>query len=138
MLKATLFGTIAAVIGVIVTVLIADAVSGPLMVTPPGADAPEELPMAAAISGTVVGGIAGLILAALSARLLGANAANAFVGICIVGLIGYGAYSFSATEQIATGVWLNVMHVVAAIPIVGLLFQQILKRSTPTPIAAGA
>lgn len=129
MLKSTLAGTVAAVIGVAITVVIADAVSGPLMVTSPGADAPEELALGAAIAGTVTGAIAGLTLAALCARFLASKAAAVFLGICLVGLVAYGLFSFSATEEVVGGVWLNVMHVVAAIPIVGLLYQQIGKRS---------
>ena len=125
MLKSTLIGTIAAVIGVVLTLFIADAVSGPLMVTPPGSDAPEELLLDAAIPATVIGGLAGLGLAAACARLLGAKAATAFLAICAFGLVAYGVLSFTAAEELATGVWLNVMHVVAAIPIVGLLHRQI-------------
>lgn len=91
------------------------------MATPPGGDALEEIAIGAALSGTVVGGIAGLVIAALSKRLLGNNAVAAFVGICVVGLIVYGVFTFSATEELASGIWLNLMHIVAAIPIVGLL-----------------
>lgn len=120
MLKSALFGTIAALVVVTVTALIADAVSGPLMVTSPGADAPEELAVGAALAATVIGGIAGLGLAALCKRFV-AEPIPVFVGICIVGLVGYGIFSFTATETVAVGVWLNVMHVVAAVPIVGLL-----------------
>ncbi len=128
MLKATLIGTIGALVAVTLTVLIADAISGPLMVTSPGADAPEELALSAALFGTVAGGIAGLVLAALCGRLLGAKATTAFLAICLVGLVAYGAFSFSATEEIATGAWLNAMHVVAAIPIVGLLAAELTDR----------
>lgn len=123
MLKATLFGTLAALVAVVIALLIGDAVSGPLLVTSPGADAPEELEIGAALMATVVGAFAGLGLAALCRRLL-ANGAAVFVGICVVGLIGYGIFSFSASEEVATGVWLNVMHIVAAIPIVGALSRQ--------------
>ena len=123
MLKATLFGTLAALVAVVAALLIGDAVSGPLLVTSPGADAPEELELGAALMATVVGAVVGLGLAALCRRLL-SNGAVVFVGVCVVGLIGYGIFSFSASEEVATGVWLNVMHIVAAIPIVGALAQQ--------------
>lgn len=135
MLKSTLIGTVVAVIGVTAAVFIADAISGPLMVTSPGAAGPEELAVGAAISGTVFGGIAGLILAALCARFLGTRATSAFLVICFVGLIAYGTFSFSASEQVATGAWLNVMHVIAAIPIVGLLTRELNNRSTHTAAA---
>ncbi|MFK8022813.1 MAG: DUF6069 family protein [Ilumatobacter sp.] len=123
MLKAALFGTLAALVAVVATFLIGDAVSGPLLVTSPGADAPEELEIGAALIATVFGAVVGLGLAALCRRLLSAGAA-VFAGICVVGLIGYGIFSFSASEEVATGVWLNAMHIAAAIPIVGALVRQ--------------
>lgn len=124
MLKAAAFGTVGALIAVAITYLIGDAISGPLMVTPPGGDAPEEVLLGAALFATVVGAVAGLVLAALSKRFL-SNPASAFVGICVLGLVAYGAMTFAAGEDLATGLWLNVMHVAAALPIVGLLGKEI-------------
>lgn len=133
MFKAALLGTIVAIAGVIVTALVADAISGPLLVTSPGAEGPEALALGAAIAGTVAGGIAGLILAAIIGRFFAAKASTVFIGICVAGLVAYGAFSFSAAEQFSTGLWLNVMHVVAAIPIVGLLLQQLSGKTTNSP-----
>lgn len=124
MLKATFIGLVGALIAVVITLLIGDAVSGPLLVTSPGADGPEELEIGAALMATVVGAVAGLGLAAATRRFA-TNAAAVFVGVCVVGLIGYGVFSFTASEEFATGVWLNVMHVVAAVPIVGALTRQL-------------
>lgn len=123
--KAGLIGTVVGAIGVAITFLIADAVSGPLMATSVGADVAEEVPMVAAVGGAVFGGIIGIILAAISKQFLGAKAASVFVGICVVALVAFGALSFSATEEISAGIWLNVMHIVAAVPIVGLLAQNL-------------
>jgi len=122
MLKAAILGVIGAVVAVAITLLIADAVSGPLLVTAAGADVAEEAPLAGAIMFTVLGGVIGLGIAALAKRFLG-NPVPAFLGICIVGLIVFGIFPFTAAEETATAIWLNVMHVVAAIPIVGLLTQ---------------
>lgn len=120
MLRAGLLATLGAVVAVAIAFLIGDAVSGPLIATSPGADAPEEIALGAALSATVVGGIAGLAMAVLAERLL-PKPVPVFVGVCIVGLIAYGIFTFSASEGLAAGVWLNVTHIVAAIPIVGLL-----------------
>lgn len=129
LLKSGLIGTVGAVVAVAITFLIGDAISGPLLATSPGTDAPEAVAIGAALAGTVVGGIAGIILAAISKQFLGAKAAAIFVGICVVGLVAYGAFSFTATEEISAGIWLNVMHIVAAIPIVGLLVQNLNERT---------
>ncbi len=124
MLKAGLIGTIGALVAVAIVFLIGDAVSGPLMVTPPGGDAPEEVVIGVALFSTVIGAVVGLGLAALCKRFLG-NPATAFLGICIVGLILYGILPFTAGEDTATGIWLNLMHIAAAIPIVGSLTREL-------------
>lgn len=124
MLKAALFGIVGALVAVAIAVILGDGISGPLILTSPGADAPEELALGAALFATVIGGIAGVGLAALCRRFLD-SPAPAFVGICIAGLVGYGIFSFTASEAVATGVWLNVMHIAAAIPIVGLLAAEL-------------
>ena len=124
MVKTAGIGIVAAVIGVVITFLIADAISGPLLVTPAGSDTPEETTVFLAAIFTVVGGIVGLGLAVLCRRFL-SNPAAAFVGICVVGLILYGILPFAAAEEVATAVWLNVMHLVAAVPIVGGLARDL-------------
>lgn len=124
MLKATLFGIIGALVAVAITMVIGDAVSGPLIATPPGADAPEEIAIGAALFATVFGGVVGLGLAALLGRFV-ANPVPVFLGICVVGLVAYGAFSFSAAEETSTGVWLNIAHIAAAGPIVGALTKEL-------------
>jgi len=42
-----------------------------------------------------------------------------------VALVMYGTVPFTAAEETTTAVWLNVMHVLAALPIVGLLARQL-------------
>lgn len=120
MVKAGLIGALAALVVVAITFLTGDAVSGPLMVTPPGSEVPEEVTLGAALFSTVVGGVFGIGIAALCSRFAGAPA-KTFLGICVVSLVVYGVFPFLAGENIATGIWLNIMHVAAAIPIVGSL-----------------
>ncbi len=137
MVRAGLIGTLVAVVAVAIAFFIGDAVSGPLMVTPPGGDAPEELVLAPAVFSTVIGGIVGLGLATLFKRVVG-NPVPAFVGFCIVALIAYGAFSFTAAEEFATGVWLNVFHIAAALPIVGALARAMQGASAATSQASGS
>jgi uncharacterized membrane protein len=106
---------------VAVVYFIADAVSGPLTVTPPGGDGVEEVPISAAVTFTVLGGLVGVVLALLSTRLK--RSVNVFTGICLVSLVLYGIAPFGAAESTSTAIWLNVMHLAAAIPIVGMLRQ---------------
>lgn len=135
LLQTAVVGIVAAVIAVVVVFFIADAVSGPLMVTPPGGDVAEELPAGAAVFGTIVGGIVGVGLALVSRRL--SRPDQVFVGICVVALILYGVFAFSATDSTSTGVWLNIMHLVAAAPIIGLLVRW-LTTAAAAPSAASA
>jgi hypothetical protein len=124
MVKAAGVGIVAAVVGVVIMFLIADALSGPLLVTPVGADSPEETTVVLAAVFTVVGGIVGLGIAALCKRFLG-NPPAAFLGICAVGLTLYAIMPFVAAEEVATAIWLNVMHLVAAAPIMGSLVTEL-------------
>ena len=84
MVKTAGIGIVAAVIGVVITFLIADAISGPLLVTPVGADSPEETTVFLAAVFTVIGGIVGLGIAALCQRFLG-NPPRRFSGSVLWG-----------------------------------------------------
>ena len=117
--KAGAIGTGVAVILVLVTLFIADAASGPLLVTTPGADAPEEVPIGGAAIFTILGGLVGIALATGLLRV--ASPRRIFLIVCVVGLVLYGISPFTAAEEVSTALWLNVAHVAAAIPIVGML-----------------
>lgn len=130
MLKAGVLGTVGALVAVAITFFIGDAVSGPLMVTPPGGDVAEEVLVGAALFSTVLGSVIGIGLAALCKRFVG-KPIPVFLGICLVGLIVFAIFPFTAGENVATGVWLNVMHIVAAIPVVGMLVKALQAPDTP-------
>ncbi|MEM7273075.1 MAG: DUF6069 family protein [Actinomycetota bacterium] len=119
LLRSAGTGIVAAVIAVIIVYLIGDAVSGPLLAESPGTDGPEEVPLFGAAFSTVVGGIFGTVLALILSRL--PRSVELFTGICVVILVLYGIFAFGAADDAATGVWLNLMHLAAAIPIVGSL-----------------
>ena len=114
-------GIVAAVGAVVITFFIADIISGPLMATQPGADGAQEVPLAGAAISTLIGGVVGTVLAFMTSRT--ARATLLFLAICVVGLVLYGLLAWSAAETTSTGVWLNVMHLAAAVPIVGKLTQ---------------
>ncbi|NOX28487.1 MAG: hypothetical protein GXP35_00315 [Actinobacteria bacterium] len=105
---------------VVVTVVffVASAATDNLLVTPPGGDAPEEVVLGTALFAAAVGGVVGAVLAWATNRF-GRRPRRVFVAVCVVGLVLYGIVPFTAAEQAATAVWLNVMHVAVAIPVVG-------------------
>jgi hypothetical protein len=129
LVQNAIVGTVVALAAVVVTFFIADAVSGPLMATDP-AGAVTEVPLPGAIIGTVIGGIVGALLA-LGVRNLD-RSVEAFLGVCLIGLVLYGIYAFVQAEGFAAGLWLNVMHIAAAVPIVGILTRWLQAR-TPQP-----
>ncbi len=131
--KNGLIGMIVALVLVLVTYLVADAASGPLVVTQPGSDTPAAVPLGAALVFTMLGGAAGIGLASIVNRL--GRPRSTFVAVALVALALYGIMPFAAAEQVSTAVWLNVMHVAAALPIVGLLARAFPDRSASRPAA---
>lgn len=119
LLRAGSIGIGMALVLVAIVFFIADSASGPLLVSIPGSETPEEVPIGAALFFTVLGGFIGIGLAWSSGRLR--RPRSSFVIICVVALVLYGIQPFTAAEETAAAIWLNVMHVAAAIPIVGML-----------------
>jgi len=118
-----------ALILVTVTYLIADATSGPLLVTQPGGDTPQAVPLAAALGFTAIGGAVGIGLAHVMNRL--GRTRTTFIIATAVALVLYGIMPFTAAETTSTAIWLNVMHVAAAVPIVGLLARSLPEATKP-------
>ena len=128
--KAAGLGTTAALVLVVITYLIADAASGPLLVTQPGGDNAEEVAVGAVVAFTVLGGVVGLGLALVVSRR--SWPASMFAAVCAAALLLYGVVPFTAAEQTSTAIWLNAMHVAAAVPIVGLLARSLAdERNQP-------
>ncbi len=126
LLRSAGMGIVAAVVAVVIVYLIADGASGPLLAEQPGSDGPEEVPLGGAIFATVIGGLVGTAIAFLAGRT--GRPVEIFVGICVVGLILYGLFALTAADDPTTGIWLNVMHIAAAIPIVGSLVRWLQAR----------
>ncbi len=136
LVKAGLIGIAVALALVTVGYLTADAVSGPLLVTQPGGESVAEVVIGQALMFTVLGGGVGIGLA-LVAQRLGRPQAT-FVAVCAVGLVLYGIIPFTTAEETLTAIWLNVLHLAAAVPIVGLLSRQlpVERRATGRPLSA--
>lgn len=129
LLRSATLGIVAALVAVVIVYLIADAASGPLITAQPGSEA-AEIPLGGAIFSTVVRGLVGTAIAVLADRT--PRPVEIFVGICVVGLVLYGLAALRVAEDTATGIWLNVMHIAAAVPIVGLLAQWLRGRQPKT------
>jgi peptidoglycan/LPS O-acetylase OafA/YrhL len=121
-------GIIVALALVLVTYLVGDAVSGPLLVTQPGSDTPDAVQLTQALVFTVVGGAVGIGLALVATRL--GRPRTTFVAVSVVALGLYGIMAFVAADTTSTAVWLNAMHLAAALPIVGLLARSLPERRT--------
>lgn len=133
MLKSGAIGIVVAVVAVAITFLIGDAVSGPFMTTQPGSDVAEEAMIGGALGFTVFFGLIGIGIAALTKRF--SNPAKVFLTICVVALVIYGVFPFLAADEVSTAIWLNVMHIAAAVPIVGMLVRELQGAETQAPVA---
>jgi len=128
--KAAGLGTTVALGLVLVTYLIADAASGPLLVTQPGSDSAEEVALGAVVAFTILGGAVGLGLALVVNRR--SWPPSTFIAVCAGALALYAIVPFTAAEQTSTAIWLNAMHLAAAAPIIGLLARSLAdERNQP-------
>jgi peptidoglycan/LPS O-acetylase OafA/YrhL len=130
LVKAAAFGTAIALGLVLIVYLVADAVSGPLLVTQPGSDEITEIALGTVVAFTVLGGAVGLGLALVVNRR--SWPPSTFVAVCIAALALYAIVPFIAAEQTSTAIWLNAMHLAAAAPIIGLLARSLAdERNQP-------
>jgi peptidoglycan/LPS O-acetylase OafA/YrhL len=128
--KAAGFGTAIALGLVLIVYLVADAASGPLLVTQPGSDDITEIALGTVVAFTVLGGAVGLGLALLVNRR--SWPPSTFIAVCIAALALYAIVPFTAAEQTSTAIWLNAMHLAAAAPIIGLLARSLAdERNQP-------
>ncbi|MEM9133213.1 MAG: DUF6069 family protein [Actinomycetota bacterium] len=119
LIRTAAVGTVAAIVAALIVYFIADAASGPLLVTPAGADEAQELPLGAVIASTIFGGIVGTLVALVARRL--SRPRTLFLSVCIVGLLLSFITPFTGSEETSTAIWLVIMHIAVAIPIVGSL-----------------
>ncbi len=129
LIKTGALATSVAVVLVVIVHLIARGSGDDLVVVSEvGLGPPKVREIFVTIAATVAGGIIGMALASLARRFT-PRPQIAFVSVCILGLIGYGILAFIRADQNSTAIWLNVMHIAAAIPIVGALTYLLANRS---------
>lgn len=131
LIRIAAISLITALVAVSLVYTIADSLSGPLMAAQPGSDESTQLTLANAVGATFFGGIIGTILAFVVSRLK--RSVQIFAGICLVGLVLYGVVAYNAADDTTTGLWLNIMHLTAAIPIVGGLARWLSTATGRTP-----
>lgn len=122
-LRSAATGILIAAVLVTVVWVIARLVGDDLRAQTPGAEAEAKLPfylpaITTIILGTIATGIALLF------RRRGWSS-RIFYGIAVAFLIVYGVVALGAADATSTGIWLNVMHLVAAAAIVPPLAQGI-------------
>lgn len=117
------FGKAVIAANVAVTVIYAVArATGDQLITRPefGSGEPEPLGLAVVLGATVAGGLIGVGLSLLCRRVT-TRPERAFLTISTVALVAYGVLAFVRAETAGTALWLNLMHVGAAIPLIGTL-----------------
>ena len=108
-------GTGMAVLLVASAYFLANASAGPLVVTGAG-----EVTLGNVIGFTILGGTVGAVLAYVIGRF-GRRPRLTFLAVTLIALAGYAVVPFTAAESIETAVWLNIFHVVVAVPVIGML-----------------
>ena len=76
-----------------------------------------ELKLGVAVAAVVFGGTVGVGLTVLARRFT-PRPRMFFLGVSVLGLILYGILAFVRSEEASTAIWLNAMHIAAAVPIV--------------------
>ncbi len=119
-----------ALAGVVGTWLVATGVTGGLVVDQ--GSGPEEVGVLAAVGATICGVGIGL---AFLARRFSARPRRTFLAVCAVALAAYGVVPFLVAESAAVAIWLNVLHLVVAVPVVGGLARlPALGEADPDPV----
>ena len=127
--KTAFIATAIAILDVLVAFGIARLLDQSFIVRPEfGSGSASELQVWVVAGATALGGIAGLILAVVSKRF-GAQATMVFLAASLLGLVAYGVLSFIRADATSTALWLNALHLVAAVPIVGLLANELNRRA---------
>lgn len=94
---------------------LSNGIAGPLVVTGAG-----EVTLGNVIGFTIFGGTVGAALAYVIGRFA-RRPRMTFVALTVIALAGYSVVPFSAAESVDTAIWLNIFHLVVAIPVIGTL-----------------
>lgn len=124
LVRAASMATVMAIVLVTIVLLFARAFSGDLLVDTPGSDELQEITVGAAMFSTVLGGIVGAAIAATVWRFA-RRPRLTFLAVTIVLSILYSIVPFRAADDSAAALWLVVMHVVVAVPVIGALTREL-------------
>lgn len=119
-------GTGLAVLLTAAVFLPADAASGPLVVADVG-----EVTLGNVVGLTFFGATVGAVLAEV-VRRFARKPRLTFLAVTLIALAGYAVVPFTAAETTQTAIWLNVFHVVVAIPVIGILTRYLPRNRTST------
>ena len=125
LMRAAGTGIVTAVVFVAAVFFVADAASGPLIAETPDGELGEASVVGAVVF-TILGGIIGTGIAYLLRKR--PRAELRFINICAVFLVIFGAWAFNQANDLTTGIWLNVMHLAAAAPIIDQLRRWLRSR----------
>ena len=118
LLKATGMSLAAGLVTVTIVFVVADAATDNLLVTPVGGDVAEEIGLGVVLFMAVIGAVAGMGLAWIIGRFAPRPRAT-FLAVTLIGLVLFGIVPFTAAEETTTAVWLNLLHIAVAIPVIG-------------------
>lgn len=108
-------GTGIAILLVASAYLLAQEIANPLVVTGAG-----EVTLDNVTGFTVFGATVGAVLAVGIGRL-SRRPRPTFLAATTIALAGYAVVPFSASESLETALWLNLFHLVVAVPVIGML-----------------
>lgn len=112
-------GTLIAAVLVTIAYLIATSLADPLVVEDIGA-----VGLANVLTFTVLGATFGIGLAIATTRLV-RKPRLTFVAVSWAAVAGYSVLPFTAAESIHTAIWLNIFHLLVAVPVIGLMARQL-------------
>ncbi len=120
MIKRWLLGLVVAIVAAYVVYGVARA-TGEEIVVAAGGGEPVAVPPVAIAFATIVGAVGALLVALLLRRV--AKPRQTFLIVAVVVLVLSFIQPFTATDTVAAGIWLCVMHVAVAVPLMYFLGQ---------------
>lgn len=112
-------GTGLALIAVTAAFQVAQQAAGPLVVS--GSD---EVTIGTVLGMTIIGSVLGAAIAS-GVRRFAERPRAVFLMATFIALAGYAVVPFTASESVATAIWLNLFHVVVAVPVVAALARSL-------------
>lgn len=92
----------------------------------------ETVGLRNSLSATAVGALLGWLAAAIALRWTN-RPRLIFIVVTVAGFIGWGIMAFTQAETIETALWLNGLHIVAAVPIIGTLARELPTSMSRSP-----